>query len=109
MALTSCSECDTQISADAATCPKCGARRRRPRRIWLLPLAAMAATAAILFTGNQISNAKTEKDKQACAAAIQAAVSKSSSADEANALARADPRVRDACADFEMNGVPVVQ
>lgn len=109
MALTTCPECGTQISTDATACPKCGARRNKPRRIWMLPLLAMAATAAVLFGGNRMSEAKTEKNKQACAAAIQESVGRSSSADEANAIARADPRVREACADFEMNGVPVVQ
>lgn len=110
MALTSCTECGAQISTDAAACPKCGARRRAShRKLWLLPLGAMAAMAVILFSGYQVNEARAEKNKQACAAAIQEAVGRSSSVDEVNAIARADPRVREACADFDMNGVPVVQ
>jgi len=109
MALTACAECGAQISTDAATCPQCGARRRRSKRLLWLPLVAVAALGGILITGGRINEAKAEKDKEACAAAIQSAVARSSSSDEAAALVRSDPRAREVCAGFEMNGVPIVQ
>ncbi len=32
MALIKCSECETEVSDQAKTCPKCGAQLRKPRR-----------------------------------------------------------------------------
>lgn len=107
MALTSCAECGAKISTDAAACPQCGVRRKKSRRMLWLPVGALAGLAVILVASNQIGEAKAEKNKQACAAAITEAIRQSSTAEEANAIVRADPRTREVCADFEMNGVPI--
>jgi hypothetical protein len=64
--------------------------------------------AAILSSGCRPGDPSSGTDKRACAEAIQSAISKSRSRDEAEGLLRADPQARKVCAGLEMNGVAVI-
>jgi hypothetical protein len=69
---------------------------------------AAVLSAAILSAGCRPRDSSSGTDKRACAEAIQTAISKSRSRNEAEGLLRADPQARKVCAGLEMNGVPVI-
>lgn len=109
MALAPCAECGAQISSKAASCPQCGAKPSKPRTWpWYLGGAA-AILGLILYSGHRIGEEKLARNKQECSSLLLAAIRKSDyTPGEAEAIVRADPRAREVCADFEINGVPVI-
>lgn len=109
MSLAPCRECGLTISNDATACPKCGARRPKSR-VWLVYVGAVAGIfGLILYSGHRIGEQKTAQNKQECAAALLVALRQSGyKPGEAEAIARTDPHARKVCAEFEMDGVPVI-
>lgn len=72
--MTACKTCGTEIAANAKTCPKCGAKNKKPiyKRPWFIVLMVLLALGIIGSIGKDSSTQEPAPDSQPVSAASSA-------------------------------------
>ena len=82
--ITTCKTCGTEIAANAKTCPKCGAKNKKPiyKRPWFIVLMVLLVLGIIGSIGKDSSSQESAPGSQPTSAASSATVSEETNKEE---------------------------